>query len=90
MRGFRGGIGAVLMIGAMSMLGMGMAVPSSAGYELVLGEATLQPVRSKQKRSYSANATVKCRNRWKAEGPKRRSNRLHISRRVRRKHRRAR
>ena len=68
---------------------VGFAMPAMAQQAILVEERAPRPARRTAKRSYLSTAPVRYRSRWKPTKPKRRPNRLHISRRVRRKHRRA-
>ena len=73
---------------AAATLGISMAATPMVSKVTVEHEAP-RPVRQKENRGYSGPLKRKYRNRWKASKPPRRPNRLHISRRVKRRHRRA-
>lgn len=84
-----------------SLFGLGLAAMMLGG-PIAVGAAAPQrdqamlpagaPVRrvSRNERLRSLGWYKPCRSRWKAVRPKKRSNRLHVSARTRRKHRRAR
>lgn len=82
MRGYPG-----LMLAAIASL----ATPITAAMAAVDHTATISPSEFRRRRLPigQAQGSRRLRSRWKAEGPKRRPNRMRISKRVRRKHRRA-
>lgn len=89
MRGFR--VGAALAL-ASAMIASAGLVPARVVSATPFG-MTFQEVRPTKRRGQEAGAVdsrpARYRNRWKAERRRKRPNRLTISKRVRRKHRRA-
>ena len=74
------------MLGLMSMAGMGISLAPAA--YLAAGPAPCALI-ALPRRSAAGRVPHRYRARWKAARPKRHANRHHISRRVRRRHRRA-
>lgn len=80
----------VRFMGLLAASSMAFAAVPSASMEPVTSAASpARPQRRTAKRRHAMAQSHVYRSRWKAEKPKRRSNRLHVSRRTRRRHRRA-
>lgn len=78
------------IFGAMALAGAMMAVPAMASQPVVIeAERHSAPRESRARRSRPVAAPVKRRSKNPPHKRKLRANRLHVSRRVRRKHRRA-
>ena len=76
------------LVAAMAMGSVAAAPQALSGAHFEL--AAPRPRRMKRVQRIGGGVCRKYRNRWKAARPKRRSNMNHVSRRTRRKHRRAR
>ena len=83
--------GAIIAALAAASIDFSSSAPPALGGQF---EMAVEPAstRAKRKKLLASDGALprKYRNRWKAAKPKRRANRLHMSRRVRRRHRRAR
>jgi hypothetical protein len=86
--GMNRGIFAALALAGLASAPLASLVPSFE-YRANLPEEATQPARRRVKRASAPAATRKYRSRWKAERPKRRRNMNHVSKRTRRRHRRA-